>query len=101
MVVGDQGAFDGCAGASVVPDGGGEGQQPGGDTGIDAGQGAAAVGFEGELAFEGVDDSPPPMASAFANTKPSQPPSDVNVDQHPTSGSTVSANQPFTADTPT
>ena len=44
-----------------MPDGGGQGQQPGGDAGVDAGEGAAAVVFEGELAFEGVDDRLDPL----------------------------------------
>jgi len=45
-----------------VPDGGGECEQAGGDAGVDAGQGAAAVVFEGELALEGVDDGLDPLA---------------------------------------
>ena len=36
---------------SVVPDRCGEGEQPGGDAGLDAGEGLAAVVFEGELPF--------------------------------------------------
>jgi hypothetical protein len=64
VVVGDEGAFDWCAGVPVVPDGGGEGQEPGGDAGVDPGEGAAAVVFEGELPFEGVDDGFDPLAAA-------------------------------------
>lgn len=46
----------------------GEGEQPGGDAGVDAVQGAPAVVFEGELAFEGVDDGldPLPVAGQLA-----------------------------------
>ena len=35
MVVGDQGAFDGCVGFPVVPDRGGEGEESCGDAGVD------------------------------------------------------------------
>ena len=47
-----------------MPDGGGEGEEPGGDAGVDAGQGPPAVVFEGELAFEGVEDGLDPLAVA-------------------------------------
>jgi hypothetical protein len=44
-----------------MPDRGGQGEQAGGDAGADPGQGPAAVSFEGELAFEGVDDGLDPL----------------------------------------
>src|ERR1017187_2435069 len=44
------------AGLVVVPDGGGHGQDALGDADGDSFEGAAAVGFEVELAFEGVVD---------------------------------------------
>jgi hypothetical protein len=56
VVIGSQRSFDGFGGGPVVPDGGGHGQQPLADAGVDAGGGAAAVAFEVELAFEGVVD---------------------------------------------
>src|SRR5689334_4230520 len=62
VVVGDQGSLDGFGGGPVVPDGGGHGQQPLGDAGVDTGGGAAAVAFEVELAFEGVVDRLDPLA---------------------------------------
>jgi hypothetical protein len=45
-----------------MPDRGGQGQELGGDAGVDAGQGAAAVAFERELPYEGVDDGLDPPA---------------------------------------
>ena len=53
-----------------MPDAGGEGQESGGDAGVDAGQGPPAVVFEGELAFEGVEDGldPLPDTAEFAET---------------------------------
>jgi hypothetical protein len=45
-----------------MPDGGSEGEQACGDTGVDPGEGAPAVGFEGELAFERVEDRFDPLA---------------------------------------
>src|ERR1700747_1589908 len=62
VVVGDQRSLDGFGGGPVVPDGGGQGEQPLGDAGIDALGGAAAVAFEVELAFEGVVDRLDPLA---------------------------------------
>src|SRR5215469_10163246 len=62
VVVADQASLGGGAGGPVVPDGGGHGQQPLGDAGIDACGGAAAVAFEVELAFEGVVDRLDPLA---------------------------------------
>jgi hypothetical protein len=56
VVVGDQGSADVVAELVVLPDGCGEGQDALGDTGTDAGDGAAAVAFEVELALEGVVD---------------------------------------------
>jgi hypothetical protein len=63
VVVRGEGSFDGRADSPVVPNGGGEGEQAGGDAGVDARQGASAVGFEGELAFESVDDRLDPLAA--------------------------------------
>src|SRR5690242_215106 len=56
VVVGDQGPGDGLAGGAVVPDGCGEGQDALGDAYADAFDGASAVEFQVELAFEGVVD---------------------------------------------
>ena len=56
VVIADQRPLDGFTGGPVVPDGGGHGEQPLGDAGVDAFGGAAAVPFEVELAFEGVVD---------------------------------------------
>jgi hypothetical protein len=56
VVVSQEGAPDGLPGLVVVPDGGGQGQDALQDPdGYSAG-GVAAVGFEVELAFEGVVD---------------------------------------------
>jgi hypothetical protein len=54
VVISDQGPGDRRAGFVVVPDGGGHGQDPLGDADGNAVEGAPAVGFEIELAFEGV-----------------------------------------------
>src|SRR5215470_18539484 len=62
VVIGGQRPLDGLAGGPVVPDGGGQGEQPLGDAGVDAGGGAAAVAFQVELAFEGVVDRLDPLA---------------------------------------
>ena len=56
MVIGDQRPGDRGAGLVVVPDGGGHGQDALGDADGDALEGAPAVGFEVELALEGVVD---------------------------------------------
>jgi hypothetical protein len=56
VAVGDQRSGDALAGGTVVPDGGGQGEQTLGDAGGDAVDGAATVPFEIELAFEGVVD---------------------------------------------
>jgi hypothetical protein len=62
VVVGDQGSLDWCAGPPVVPDRGDQGEQAGGDAGVDASQRAPAMVFEGELAFQCVDDGLDPLA---------------------------------------
>jgi hypothetical protein len=62
VVVRDQGSLDWCADAPVVPDRCGEGEQAGGDAGVDPSQGAPAVVFEVELPLEGVDDGLDPLA---------------------------------------
>jgi hypothetical protein len=51
VVIGSQRPLGGFAGRPVVPDGGGHGQQPLGDAGIDPAGGAAAVPFQVELAI--------------------------------------------------
>ena len=56
MVVSAQGALDGCSDVPVVSDGGGQGEQAGGDAGADTSEGAPAVVFESELAFECAGD---------------------------------------------
>ena len=72
VVVGDQRSLDGFGGGPVVPDGGGHGQQPLGDAGVDACGGAAAVAFQVELALEGVvdrfDPLPDPADGSVAGT---------------------------------
>ena len=55
VVEGGQRPLDGFAGCPVVPDAGGHGQQPLGDAGEHPAGGAAAVAFQVELAFEGVE----------------------------------------------
>jgi len=47
VIIGQEGSLDWRADAPVMPDRGGEGEQPGGDAGIGAGQRAAAMAFEG------------------------------------------------------
>jgi hypothetical protein len=54
VVVGQERAPDGLAGAVVVPDRGGEGEQSLGDAGDHSGGGAATVALEVEMAFEGL-----------------------------------------------
>src|SRR5205823_6724223 len=54
----------GVAGLPVVPDTGGEGEHSWADACPDAGDGAAAVSFERELAFAGVDDGLDPLTDA-------------------------------------
>src|SRR5690625_7887944 len=68
VVVGDEGSFGGGSGLPVVPDRCGQGQEAGGDAGVESGQGAPAVGCEGELSFEGVEDrfDPWPVAGDLA-----------------------------------
>src|SRR3978361_794255 len=62
VVVGEQGSFDRLAGAVVVPDRGGQGQDALHDAYPHPGRGVAAVLFEVELALEsvvdGLDDLP-------------------------------------------
>src|SRR6266545_3235131 len=65
VVVRGQRSFDRCADPIVVPDGGGEGQDALPDADDDAGGGVAAVGFEVELAFEGVVDRLDDLAQGF------------------------------------
>src|SRR5512132_889337 len=52
VVVGEQGPLVGGAGLPVPPDRGGQGQQPLGDTDVDAGQGSSPVAFQPELVLE-------------------------------------------------
>src|SRR5437773_6982718 len=65
VVVGDQRPGDRGAGLVVVPDGGGHRQDPLGDADGDAFEGPPAVGFEVELAFEGVVDRFDQLADGF------------------------------------
>src|SRR6478672_4874819 len=70
VVIGDQRPLDGFGGGPVVPDGGGHGEQPLGDAGVDACGGAAAVAFQAELAFEGVVDRFDPLADPADRSVP-------------------------------
>ena len=65
MVVGEHGSSDGLAGAVVVPDRCGHGQQALQDADQDAAWGVSAVLFEIELAFEGVKDRLDALAQWF------------------------------------
>ncbi len=65
MVIGHQGAFDGLAGAVVVPDHGRQGEDALQDPGGHSGGGLAAVAFQVELAFEGVVDRFDDLAQRF------------------------------------
>ena len=56
MVVGDQGALDGCADEPVVPDDRVQGEEPLDDPGPQAAGQAAAVAFQAELALQRPDD---------------------------------------------
>jgi hypothetical protein len=47
-----------------VPDRGGQGEESLGDTGVESGGGAGAVGFEGKLSFAGVVDRFDELANA-------------------------------------
>src|SRR5499427_412197 len=62
MVVGNQGTLLGGTDLPVPPDPGAERQQPLGDSRHNPGRGTAAVLFERELSFEGVDDALDPLA---------------------------------------
>src|SRR5262249_59840563 len=62
VVVGDEGTLVWGSGGPVVPDGGGQGQQPLGDAGEDAVGGVGAVAFQAELALEAVVDRFDPLA---------------------------------------
>src|SRR5499427_3098553 len=61
MVVGNQGTLLGGVDLPVPPDAGPQSQQPLGDPRHDPGRGTAAVLFERELPFEGVDDALDPL----------------------------------------
>jgi len=65
VVVGDQGPGDRLPGLVVVPDGGGHGQDALGDADGYSFEGPPAVGFEVELAFEGVVDRLDQLADRF------------------------------------
>src|ERR1041385_8251868 len=62
VVISDQRPLDRFGGGPVVPDGGGQGEQPLGDADVDATGSAATVAFEVELALEGVVDQLNPLA---------------------------------------
>src|SRR3954453_10252144 len=70
VVVGGQGSCDGLSGGAVVPDDGGEREQALGDAGGHAGQAAAAVQFQVQLAFEGVVDRLDELADRFQQRLP-------------------------------
>src|SRR5690242_12783852 len=87
VVIGGQRPLDGLAGSPVVPDGGGHGQQPLGDAGIQAPGGAAAVAFEVELALEGVVDRFDPLPDPADRPVPGCLVAAVRADQaHPVPG---------------
>src|SRR4029453_4972556 len=70
VVVGEQGPLVRGAGLPVPPDRGGQGQQPLGDTDVDAGQGSSPVAFQPELVFEGVEGALDPLAPATQRAQP-------------------------------
>lgn len=70
MVVGDEGALCWGVDEPVVPDRGGEGEESGGDAGVDPGNGPTAVVFEGELAFQRVEDGFDPLLDAAEAPEP-------------------------------
>src|SRR5918911_3979501 len=70
VVVGDQRALVEGADLPVPPDPAGQRQQPLGDPGIDAGQGAATVAFQPKLVFEGVEGALDPLAPATQRPMP-------------------------------
>jgi hypothetical protein len=72
MVVGDQGALVGRTDLPVPPDPGGQRQQPLGDPDPDSGQGAAAVLFQPELAFEGLEGALDPLPQAAQRSQPTR-----------------------------
>ena len=63
VVVGGESAA-GLSDLPVVEEDGGEGEEAAGDAADEAGEGAAAVAFEGELVFEGVEGRFDPLADA-------------------------------------
>src|SRR5919109_1903150 len=70
MVVGDQGALVGGADLPVPPDPRGQGEQSLGNPDPDPGQGAAAVPFQPELAFEGLEGALDPLPEAPQRAMP-------------------------------
>src|SRR4029453_5426451 len=70
VVVGEQGPLVRGAGLPVPPDRGGQGQQPLGDTDVDAGQGSSPVAFQPELVFEGVEGALDPLAPPTQRAQP-------------------------------
>ena len=54
----------GVAGVPVVEQHGGEGEEAAGDAADEAGEGAAAVAFERQLVFEGVEGRLDPLSDA-------------------------------------
>jgi hypothetical protein len=65
VVIGDQRSGDRLPGLVVVPHGGGHRQDALGDADGDAAEGAPGVGFEVELAFEGVVSRFDQLADGF------------------------------------
>jgi len=74
VVVGDERAHDGLAGFVVVPDRGGQCEDPRQDPGEDALVGAAAVSFEVKLAFEGLVDGLDDLAQRLEQVLAERPP---------------------------
>src|SRR3990170_3349302 len=64
VVVADERACGVVADAMVVPDAGGEGEEPLSDAGSETGEGAGAVSFERELVLAAPDDRFDPLADA-------------------------------------
>src|SRR4029453_3022188 len=82
MVVGDQGALVGRADLPVPPDPGGQRQQSLSDPDPDSGQGAAAVLFQPELAFEGLEGALDPLPEAAQRSQPTRLIRAVGAQQH-------------------
>ena len=69
MIVGDQRALDGLAGAVVVPDRGGQREDALQDADKHASDGVPAVPFQVELTFEGLVDRLDGLAEGFEQVR--------------------------------